>query len=210
MNTSENNVNVAAEETTSNEVVMTYQQLRDEVLKRGLVVENQKKETLIAALEADMNIVQKGRPVDPNSARQKRLAEHEARKAAGELRRGRPVDPDSARQKTLAERTAAEGERRGRPIDPNSKAQQKLAAKQALIASGVEVKRGRPAGTGKKKDDVKASNTRYKIVITNKETGEQTNFNKSFANPKTAMKEMREAGVEAGSYKLEEFVAAGE
>lgn len=197
-------------ESVKNEVVMTYKELRDQVLALGLVVTDQKKETLIAALEAHMNVVQKGRPVDPNSTRQLRLAEHEARKAAGELRRGRPVDPDSARQKTLAERTASEGERRGRPINPNSAAQLKLAAKQALIDSGVEVKRGRPAGTGKKKDDAKASNTRYKIVITNKETGEKTNFNKSFANPKTAMKEMRDAGVEAGSYNLEEFAVAVE
>jgi hypothetical protein len=34
--------------------------------------------------------VQKGRPVNPNSARQQRLAEIEAKRAAGELRRGRP------------------------------------------------------------------------------------------------------------------------
>lgn len=199
MKTSENN---------ANQVVMTYKELRDKVLELGIVVADQKKDTLIAALEAHLNTVQKGRPVDPNSARQKRLAEHEARKAAGELRRGRPVDPESARQKTLAERTAAEGERRGRPINPESKAQLKLAAKQALIASGVEVKRGRPKGSGASKEDAKASNTRYKVVITNKSTGETTNFNKSFANPKSAMKEMKEAGVEAGSYKLEEFTAA--
>jgi len=192
-------------ENSANELVMTYKELRDEVLKRGLVVADQKKETLIAALEADMNTVQKGRPVDPNSARQLKLAEHEARKAAGELRRGRPVDPESARQKTLAERTAAEGERRGRPVNPESAAQKKLAAKQALIASGVEVKRGRPKGSGVTKAEAKASNTRYKIVITSKADGSTTNYNKSFANPKTAIKEMKDAGVEMGDFKLQEF-----
>lgn len=195
-------------ETNANQVVMTYKQLRDKVLELGLVVADQKKETLIAALEAHLNTVQKGRPVDPNSARQLRLAEHEARKAAGELRRGRPVDPESARQKTLAERNTAEGERRGRPINPDSKAQLKLAAKQALIASGVEVKRGRPKGSGASKEDVKASNTRYKVVITNKESGATTNFNESFPTPAAAVKGMKKAGVEAGTFKLEEFTAA--
>jgi hypothetical protein len=44
-----------------------------------------------------------GRPVNPNSVRQQRLAELAAKKASGELRRGRPVDTSSERQKRLAE-----------------------------------------------------------------------------------------------------------
>ena len=46
-----------------------------------------------------------GRPVVPGSARQKRLAEMEAKRKSGvELKRGRPSDPNSARQKQLKER----------------------------------------------------------------------------------------------------------
>ena len=209
------------------EMTMTYNELRDEVLRLGLTVENNKKETLIAALEAHLNSVEgkKGRPVDPNSVRQKMLAERVARQASGDSgRKGRPIDPNSKRQLELAGRnkfvTDEEGnvvldeagnpialERRGRPIDPNSKAAQARAAKEALIASGVVIKRGRPKS---KTDDAKGTvaNKRFKIVITNKATGEKTNYNKSFASEKAAIREMKETGVEMGSFGLEEFTAA--
>lgn len=62
----------------------------------------------------------KGRPVNANSARQKRLAELAAKREAGELKRGRPVVENSARQQRLAEQEArkiANGgvAKRGRP-----------------------------------------------------------------------------------------------
>ena len=62
---------------------------------------------------------QLGRPIDPNSARQKRLA------SAPGKRTGRPINPNSARQQRLAEQKArfiANGGvvKRGRPVDPNS------------------------------------------------------------------------------------------
>ena len=62
---------------------------------------------------------QLGRPVDPNSARQKRLA------AAPGKRTGRPINPNSKRQQRLAEqaaRAALNGGKvkRGRPVNPNS------------------------------------------------------------------------------------------
>ena len=46
-----------------------------------------------------------GRPINPNSARQQRLAEQAARAAAngGVVKRGRPVNPNSARQIALRE-----------------------------------------------------------------------------------------------------------
>ena len=71
---------------------------------------------------------QLGRPVDPNSVRQQRLAELEAKRIAngGTIKRGRPVNMNSERQKRLAE----------------------LAAKRA---AGT-LKRGRPVGSGKKVD----------------------------------------------------------
>ena len=65
------------------------------------------------------NKAQLGRPVDPNSKRQKRLATAPGKKT------GRPINPTSARQQRLiaqAERAAANGGtvKRGRPVDPNS------------------------------------------------------------------------------------------
>ena len=62
---------------------------------------------------------QLGRPIDPNSARQKRLAKAPGKKT------GRAINPNSARQQRLAEqaaRAAANGGvvKRGRPVNPNS------------------------------------------------------------------------------------------
>lgn len=44
---------------------------------------------VVAATVAEVK--QLGRPVNPNSERQKRLAELEAKRANGELKRGRPA-----------------------------------------------------------------------------------------------------------------------
>lgn len=75
----------------------------------------------------------KGRPTNPNSARQIKLAEMEAKREAGLLQKGRPTNPDSARQaklKAQAERaasgTAGTG-KTGRPSNPNSDRQKKIA-----------------------------------------------------------------------------------
>ena len=96
-----------------------------------------------------VEIKQLGRPVNPNSARQVRLAELAAKKAAGELKKGRPVDETSARQKRLAELEAKRqnGElKRGRPVKEGSARQIRLAELAAkAAANGGTVKRGRPA-----------------------------------------------------------------
>ena len=82
---------------------------------------------------------QLGRPVDPNSARQKRLA------TAPGKRTGRPINPNSARQQRLAEqaaRAAANGGvvKRGRPVNPNSARQIALreAVAKAVAQHGVD------------------------------------------------------------------------
>jgi len=95
------------------------------------------------------NSVVKGRPVNPNSARQIRLAELEAKRSNGELKRGRPVDSTSERQlrlKIQAINKALGIGGQGRPIDPNSARQKRLneLAAKAELNGGV-VKRGRPA-----------------------------------------------------------------
>lgn len=94
---------------------------------------------------------QLGRKVNPNSERQKRLAEKAAKIANGEIvKRGRPVEGESARQKRLAELQAkAEANggvlKRGRPTNGESARQKKLAERQAKIEAGAVIKRGRPA-----------------------------------------------------------------
>lgn len=94
----------------------------------------------------------RGRKVDPTSARQLRLAEQAAKAEAngGVIKLGRDINPDSERQKRLAEQAAkAEANggvlKRGREVDPNSARQLKIAAQAEFIANGGMVKRGRPA-----------------------------------------------------------------
>jgi len=94
---------------------------------------------------------QLGRKVNPNSERQKRLADKAAKIASGEIvKRGRPVEGESARQQRLAELKAkAEANggviKRGRAINGESARQKRLAEREAKLAAGVTIKRGRPA-----------------------------------------------------------------
>ena len=80
------------------------------------------------------NKAQLGRPVDPNSKRQQRLATAPGKKT------GRPINPNSARQQRLiaqTERAAANGGvvKRGRPVNPNSARQIALREAAAKIIS---------------------------------------------------------------------------
>jgi len=91
---------------------------------------------------------QLGRPVNPNSARQQRLAKAPGRKT------GRPINVNSVRQQRLAELAAkriANGGtiKRGRPVNATSERQLRLADLAARRAAGT-LKRGRPVGTAKK------------------------------------------------------------
>ena len=78
---------------------------------------------------------QLGRPVDPNSKRQQRLA------TAPGKRTGRPINPHSARQQRLCEQAAraiANGGvvKRGRPVNPNSARQ--IALREAISKAIAE------------------------------------------------------------------------
>ena len=91
---------------------------------------------------------QLGRPVNPNSARQQRLATAPGRKT------GRPINEDSVRQQRLRElaikRVQGGGTiKRGRPVNATSERQLRLADLAARRAAGT-LKRGRPVGSGKK------------------------------------------------------------
>jgi hypothetical protein len=79
-----------------------------------------------------------GRPINPESKRQERLATAPGKKT------GRPVNPKSKRQQRLAElaeRAEANGGQvpRGRKPNPNSKRQQAIAAKVELEALKAKV-----------------------------------------------------------------------
>ncbi len=86
--------------------------------------------------------IKRGRPVNPNSARQAKLKLQAELKAQGvEIKRGRPVDMNSARQARLANKGKVA---LGRKVDPNSARQKRLAEREDKIAAGVVIKRGRP------------------------------------------------------------------
>ena len=82
----------------------------------------------------EFKVEKRGRPVgsgvNPESKRQRRLTELNAKRENGEVKRGRPVDPESKRQLRIAE----------------------LEAKRAT----GELRRGRPKGSGKKVESVTA------------------------------------------------------
>lgn len=110
-------------------------------------MENQTLEQFIAQ-ELKNEAKQLGRKINPDSNRQKRLVELEAKRESGELKRGRPINGESARQTRLNELNAKReaGElRKGRPVSGESARQKRLAEREAKAAAGVEVKRGRPA-----------------------------------------------------------------
>jgi hypothetical protein len=105
-------------------------------------------EKTVNGLEVSVVGVKTGRKIDPNSVRQQRLKELEAKKANGELRRGRPVEANSERQLRLALQAAnkALGIGQGRPVNPNSVRQIRLKDLENRRELGL-VKRGRPAKT---------------------------------------------------------------
>ena len=114
--------------------------------------------TVTAVANVETNVAKAlGRPSNPESARQKRIAELEAKRASGTCKRGRPSVAGSKRQAVLAARAAkvADGGelKRGRPVNTNSRRQQALAAKtegkRLAVLDGKtvtgEAKRGRPS-----------------------------------------------------------------
>ena len=108
-----------------------------------------KVETLEVAIEKKSFVgIKTGRKPNPESARQKRLAELNAKIEAGvTIKKGRPVVADSERQKRIAELETkrANGELKlGRRVDPTSKRQLRIAELEAKRANG-ELRRGRPA-----------------------------------------------------------------
>jgi hypothetical protein len=101
---------------------------------------------------------QKGRPVNPTSNRQIRLAELEAKRKNGELKRGRPVVENSARQIRLMELEAKRqnGElKKGRPVNTNSARQKRFEELKAKAeANGGVVPKGRPKAKVETKETI--------------------------------------------------------
>ena len=131
---------------------MSYQELIAEAKEKGIENAHRTKKVDLMNLlmvqrrkeehSSPTTTARRGRPVDVNSERQKRLSEIEARKAQGiEIKRGRPVNPESERQKRLAKVGTV---KRGRPVLPTSERQKRLAEMEKKRAAGIEIKRGRP------------------------------------------------------------------
>ncbi len=90
-----------------------------------------------AEVVSEVKTERRGRPIDPNSPRQKRLAMQKL----GQGHRGRPADPNSAwniKQAALKAKREEGTLKLGRAINPDSARQQRL-------AKVGTVKRGRPA-----------------------------------------------------------------
>lgn len=90
----------------------------------------------------------RGRKVNPDSARQKKLAEDAVKREQGLLKRGRPTNPESDRQKKLANKGEGKtGAPKGRKVDPNSERQKKIADREAkLLAYAAELAKQNNAG----------------------------------------------------------------
>jgi len=129
---------------------MNRNELVKAALEAGITKANTMKSVVLEEMLAGMNKQEttgkRGRPVNVNSERQKRLSELELKRANGELKRGRPVNENSERQLRLLELETKRltGElRRGRPVNENSNRQIRLAELETKRANG-ELRRGRP------------------------------------------------------------------
>ena len=93
------------------------------------------------------NTAQLGRPVNPTSARQIRLAEIKAKREAGLIKRGRPSVPGSMnalkKELQLAKKLSGVEIKRGRPTNPESARAKRIADLEARRANGT-LKLGRP------------------------------------------------------------------
>ena len=90
---------------------------------------------------------QLGRPVNPTSARQIRLAEIQAKREAGLIKRGRPSVPGSMnalkKELQLAKKLSGIEIKRGRPTNPESARAKRIVDLEARRANGT-LKLGRP------------------------------------------------------------------
>ena len=174
-----------------------YKELKAQAIALGMTNANTIKKAVLTQLvqaEYDKMPVDEteyekpGRPVNPDSARQKRLADLEARRAAGTLKLGRPAETDSERQKRLAEKQAkidaynaqqAQIEAGvkideadilpnpaslGRPVNPDSPRQIALREYEAKKAAGL-IKKGRPSFAEQGKMTKEAAAKMQKTVV---------------------------------------------
>lgn len=124
----QNNKTVVSNEATTIDHTTEMRTPEGHIINKEMPNDSTVKQALFTSLP-------KGRPTDPESARQKKLAEMAERKANGELHRGRPVDPTSARQQKLANKGEGKvGIKTGRPVDMNSKRQQQIAERAVKLA----------------------------------------------------------------------------
>jgi microcompartment protein CcmL/EutN len=128
---------------------MNRNELVKAALEAGITKANTMKSVVLEEMLNNLNVekvVKRGRPVNENSVRQKRLIELEEKRNNGELKRGRPVNSESVRQQRLNELESKRinGELRlGRPVNENSVRQMRLKDLEERRLNGT-LKRGRP------------------------------------------------------------------
>jgi hypothetical protein len=105
-------------------------------------------EQMLAEVAKPETTGKRGRPINPDSVRQVRIAELEEKRANGELKKGRPIKADSARQMRLVELETKRlnGElKKGRPVNGESARQKRIAEMEAKkAANGGVMPLGRP------------------------------------------------------------------
>jgi len=140
--------------TEINYAELKFNALKAEAAKLGINTQGMKKEAIIdACIEATTPVVVehegKGRPVNPNSKRQQRLREMEAKKASGYVgKKGRPIVEGSKNHLKKLEIAARIEQgieiKRGRPTNLESARQKRLAKSAELRAAGGSQYLGRP------------------------------------------------------------------
>ena len=128
---------------------MERNELVKKALEAGITKANTMKSVVLEEMLKELETPKtgkRGRPVNEDSVRQKRLKELEEKRMNGELKKGRPINEDSVRQKRLAEleEKRMNGElRKGRPVNENSVRQMRLKEMELKRMNG-ELRRGRP------------------------------------------------------------------
>ena len=128
---------------------MERNELVKKALEAGITKANTMKSVVLEEMLNGMEVKKtgkRGRPINENSVRQKRLAELEEKRNNGELKKGRPINNDSVRQKRLVELELkrVNGElKKGRPINENSVRQMRLKDLEERKMNGT-FKLGRP------------------------------------------------------------------
>lgn len=122
-----------------------FNNLKSEAKALGIDVKGMKKTDIEAAIAQAQNVPSTSEAPEAPEAQAPKMETVINEEVKKQL--GRPINPESTRQKVLAEKAALRAAgllKRGRPIVEGSPRQLREAARAAKIAAGIELKPGRP------------------------------------------------------------------